>query len=300
VQEVEPPVYTSLARIEAREVKWLWKPYLARGMATVLDGDPDEGKSFVAMNIAAEISRGGSLPGVAKLQRGYVSYISGEDDAGYTIRPRIESMEGDVRRIRVQKRFAPFDEKGIEELRRDAERVSLDLVVVDTMFAFLADGTNPYHPNEIRGYMRSIENAAPNAAILFIRHLRKLGSERAVQRGAGTMDIIGQARCGIVIARHPEDDDVRVLAHYKSNLSARAKSLTFAIEDAGEGKMPTFRWTGVSEISADELLSVFPKKKSEIAGGRGFPEASPCGWRNRLRRAREIGQGRRRKSAHAC
>jgi RecA-family ATPase len=272
VNKPEPPVYISLSEVEARAINWVWEPYLARGVTTVLDGDPDQGKSFLAMHIAAKISSGGSLPGSGALEKGFVSYISGEDDPAFTIRPRIESMGGAAHQIRIQSRYVPFDENGIEKLRRDVEEVNPTLVVVDTMFAFLADGTNPSHPNEIRTLMRSIQDVAPNAAVLFIRHLRKLASDRAMQRGAGTMDIIGQARCGIVVAPDPENERVRVLAHYKCNLSPRAKSLTFVIEDAGKGKMPTFRWTGESELNADELLSDVSKQKSQMDEAIAFLE----------------------------
>ena len=44
--------------VEAEEVTWLWQPYIPCGKLTILEGDPGEGKTFLALAIAAAISRG--------------------------------------------------------------------------------------------------------------------------------------------------------------------------------------------------------------------------------------------------
>lgn len=89
---------------------------LGAGIITVLDGDPGVGKSFLAMHIAAQFSIGGSLPGTPTLERRRVVYLTSEDDPAFTVRPRIEAMGGNPKRIRVQSRLSAFDKDGISQL----------------------------------------------------------------------------------------------------------------------------------------------------------------------------------------
>ena len=48
--------------VQPQEVKWLWYPYIPLGKITILMGDPGEGKSTLALNIAAAVSRGLDFP----------------------------------------------------------------------------------------------------------------------------------------------------------------------------------------------------------------------------------------------
>ena len=41
---------------------WLWKPYLAFGMLSVLDGDPGVGKSLITCDLAARLATGRPMP----------------------------------------------------------------------------------------------------------------------------------------------------------------------------------------------------------------------------------------------
>lgn len=39
------PMYEFYSNVQAKEVEWLWHPYIPYGKLTVLQGDPGEGKS---------------------------------------------------------------------------------------------------------------------------------------------------------------------------------------------------------------------------------------------------------------
>ena len=86
------PTFRPLSRFKPREVEWFWRPYIPAGMITIMEGDPGEGKSFLAMFLAAMVSVGGKLPDGSQLELGTVLYISAEDDPSYTIRPRVDAM----------------------------------------------------------------------------------------------------------------------------------------------------------------------------------------------------------------
>ena len=43
--------------VEAKEVKWLWYPYIPYGKITIIQGDPGEGKTTLVLNLAALLTR---------------------------------------------------------------------------------------------------------------------------------------------------------------------------------------------------------------------------------------------------
>src|SRR2546423_15033846 len=79
------------------DVAWLWRPYVARGKLTLLDGDPGCGKSLLTTDLAARLSRGVSLSGDASPVAPWRTLLlSIEDNAGDTIWPRLRAAGADL------------------------------------------------------------------------------------------------------------------------------------------------------------------------------------------------------------
>ncbi len=55
------PEVVRLSDIEPTEVRWLAEPYIPLGKVTLLEGDPGVGKTYVALDMIAAITRGQSL-----------------------------------------------------------------------------------------------------------------------------------------------------------------------------------------------------------------------------------------------
>jgi hypothetical protein len=89
-------------------------------------------------------------------------------------------------------------------------------------------------------------------AVLVVRHLVKRWLERAMLRGQGSMGIVAAARSALLVGPHPADPGRRVLSVAKSNMGPRAPSLGYRVV-APPGGVPTVEWTGVAEVTADEL-----------------------------------------------
>ena len=51
-----------LSEVELQEVNWLWYPYIPYGKITIIQGDPGEGKTTLALRLAAACSTGQALP----------------------------------------------------------------------------------------------------------------------------------------------------------------------------------------------------------------------------------------------
>jgi hypothetical protein len=93
------------------------------------------------------------------------------------------------------------------------------------------------------------------ASFILIRHLRKETGGKAIYRGTGSIGIVGAARAGLVVAVHPEDENLRVVATSKSNLAQRQRPLAFALMPNEEWACAFVDWRGPVDMSADQLLS---------------------------------------------
>lgn len=246
--------FIELSEIEAKEVRWLFRPFIPFSMITILEGDPGLGKSFLAMYIAAAVSRGGLLPNEQRVDRGKVVYLAAEDDAAYTIRPRMESMGADLERIIVLDDLISLDENGLVSLTKEVRDSSPTLIVLDPLLSFMPAGGDPYRPTIIRPFLGELKAIAEkaDAALLIVRHLAKATNANALYRGTGSIDQIAMARSAIRVAKHPDNPELRVLVHVKHNISERGRSLLFEIVKDDDGK-PLLAWRGETDIVIEDL-----------------------------------------------
>jgi putative DNA primase/helicase len=92
-------IMRTFSEIKPETLKWLWPGRIPLGKLTLLIGDPGLGKSLVTIDIAARISRGSNFPDGERCEVGDVIFLSAEDDAADTIRPRLDAAGADVVRI---------------------------------------------------------------------------------------------------------------------------------------------------------------------------------------------------------
>ncbi len=244
-------------------VGWLWEPYLPRGKLVVLDGDPGAGKSFVTLDLAARVSAGLPMPGgAAASPPADVLLLNAEDAAGDTIRPRLTATGADPERVRLY--YAPglgpdwppqFPVDG-PPFARVVRELKPALVVIDPLPAFLGPEVSANADQSVRTILNPLAALAAEteACIVLVRHLRKSGGANAIYRGAGSIGIVGAVRTGLMIARHPDDPELRVLTVSKTNIGPPGRSLGFRLvcpEGAGQ---TVVNWTGPLDVSADDLF----------------------------------------------
>lgn len=93
-------------------------------------------------------------------------------------------------------------------------------------------------------------------AVVAIRHLRKSSSDHATQRGLDSIDFSAAARSILLFAESPTDPGHYVIAHSKSSLGPRGRSIAVSLTGGD------FLWEGSSALSADDLLRP-PEKQKE-------------------------------------
>lgn len=255
--------FISLSEVKPRKVDWFWKPYIPYGMITIMEGDPGQGKSYLSMHLASLISTGGLLPDGTRVTQGYVHYISSEDDASYTIRPRIDAMGGDPEYVRVLNADLAFDKEGLKTLRAELDEHEPEVIFIDPWVSFVPPETKLKDSNAVRSLIREIGQVAEdyNCAIVLIRHLTKMKHENALYQGGGTIDLIAAARSAIRVAAHPQDEDLRVMAHLKHNVGPRGVSRTYRLAQETEDSLPVVEFVGETDLSVDDLSGGGDHKK---------------------------------------
>ncbi len=99
---VEKPVpVIRMSEVVSTNVEWLWKPYIPFGKVSILQGNPGEGKTYFAMQLAAACTGRKPLPGMDEIEPFNMIYQTAEDGLGDTIRPRLEEAGADLERILV-------------------------------------------------------------------------------------------------------------------------------------------------------------------------------------------------------
>lgn len=190
--------------------------------------------------------------------------LSAEDSLADTVRPRFDAAGGDPEKA-VALSTVP-DSKGTERqlsipqdlatIESAIGRVGAILVIIDPLMAFLSGDVNSFRDQDVRRALAPLAQLAEKtgAAVVVVRHLNKAVGGNALYRGGGSIGIVAAARSALLVAKHPEDDDRRVLAPLKSNLGKTSTSLVFSLGDA-EGGTVRVQWRGETSYGAATLLS---------------------------------------------
>src|SRR6476469_8713390 len=92
-------VLTNGADLTPQPVSWLWRYWLALGKLHILAGAPGQGKTTIAIDMAATVTSGGRWPDGSRCDAGHVLIWSGEDDPADTLLPRLIAAGADKSRI---------------------------------------------------------------------------------------------------------------------------------------------------------------------------------------------------------
>lgn len=275
------PVILRMSDVEPVRVDWLWPGRIPNGKLTILDGDPDRGKSLASVDLAARVTTGAPMPSSKRKRKpaGVIMLVA-EDGAADTVRPRLDVAGADVSRVgilrghtekpdsaRRKKKKADDDNDGEKPIMlADAgvieaaiDEYDAALLVIDPLTAFVGPRIDTYRESDMRRALAPLISIAErtNIAIVILRHLRKSGGS-AMSSGAGSIAITAAARSVLAVDFDPGDRSRYVLARTKCNLAAPVSSIAYRvelIEHPIAGIVPRVEWLGETEITADALLS---------------------------------------------
>jgi RecA-family ATPase len=249
----------------SKKVNWLWEPYIPYGKITVVQGDPGEGKTTLALNIAALLSAGLPMPESRTLNNASnIIYQSSEDGAEDTLKPRLESAGADCSRIAFIDESSDCLTLCSPRIESSIHEIDAKLIVLDPLQAYIGDGGDMNRADGVRPMLKRLAAVAERTgcAIVIIGHMNKSGGTKGVYRGLGSIDITAAARSVLLVARVKTDPEIRVMAQIKNSLAREGDSMAFEIHENS-----LVRWIGKYDISADELLcsSALPEDSGRLS-----------------------------------
>lgn len=260
------------SEIEAATVDWLWYPYIPFGKVTIIQGDPGEGKTTLALNIAAILSRGERLPTELEYTYTYDSitsiYQTAEDGLADTIKPRLTAANADCSRICTIIEGSDALHFCDSRLEETLASTGAKLLIMDPIQAYLGADVDMHRANEIRPVMSRLEAIAEKyrCAVVLIGHMNKSG-KKAQYKGLGSIDITAAARSVLFVGRRDNDKRKRCIIPIKSNLAPEGRAVLFSVGEQ-------LNWEGFDDIDISKVCSdmghSYDKPPSKVEQAENF------------------------------
>lgn len=267
--ETDSVVLVSGADLHPVPVAWLWRHWLALKKLHILAGAPGQGKTTLALAMAATVTIGGSWPDGTRCEKGNVLIWSGEDDPADTLLPRLLAAGADRNRChfvigsRRAGEVVPFDPaRDLSQLLAHIAKIGgVRLLIVDPVVSAV---TGDSHKNtEVRRALQPLVDLATacDCAVLGITHFAKGGQGTdPAQRVVGSVAFTAVARVVLVAAkvRDEQGEDARILARGKSNIGPDDGGFHYHLEQCEP--LPGIQasrtaWGKAVEGSARDLLT---------------------------------------------
>ena len=186
---LSPVPMICMQHVEHTEVSWLWYPYIPFGKLTILQGNPGEGKTYFAMQLAAACTTGKALPNMTPLEPFNVIYQTAEDGLGDTVKPRLIEAGADLSRVLVSDDVNSPLTLSDERIERAIAENHAHLLIIDPIQAFLGADVDMNRANEVRPVFRKLGDIAQRhaCAIILVGHLNKTVGAQSTYRGLGSI-----------------------------------------------------------------------------------------------------------------
>jgi putative DNA primase/helicase len=274
LSEVE---FIRAGKVKPQNVRWLWQGWLPLGMLSLLLGLPGRGKTTLAEQLAADVTRG-RLEGSIRGKPSDVLIVSYEDAIAETLVPRLMAAEANLDRVefvacRDTSRVLDLT-RHLPEIERRAAEHRVKMIVVDPLVAGLPRGdVNSHRDQDVRSVLAPLAAVASkqDLAVIATMHFSK-SAVSALLGAGGSIGFVGAARSILVFGVDPHDEQGasgpnRVLAHAKSNVGrlqkSRAVTLTeHVIDPFGIGIVTSRVEVGDQcDVSADDLVKDTSEQK---------------------------------------
>lgn len=223
----------SMEQIEEKQVNWLFHPYIPRGKITLCAAYPGVGKTFLLCYIAACVSTGKSLFNQTPFTNdpGKVIYLTTEDGAGDTLKPRLRACGANMKNIATvidDQASLSFESPEIEGF---VEEFKPDLLIFDPFQSYIGEKTEMNAANKTRAVLNHVVALAEkyDIAVVLICHFNKNQKGDAITRIIGSTDIVGVCRSYLALGTVPGNKELRYMSHEKSSLAHKGLTILFEI-----------------------------------------------------------------------
>jgi hypothetical protein len=235
-------------QVEPERVEWLWENRIALGKISLLAGEGGDGKSQLAIALAAAITTGGPMPdGSAPVAPGFVFLLAAEDGMKDTIIPRLIAAGADLTRVKIitnnlvkikgrdgKLMISPMSFQDLAYWRTLFRLYpALRLMIADPIPAFLGRGVNDHKNADVRAVLEPFAEllSETRVALLGITHLGKATELKSpVHKILGSVAYANLARSVHITVRDREDKERRFLCHPKVNVGKEQPTRAYRIE----------------------------------------------------------------------
>ena len=257
--------------VKPANVRWAWRGWLPLGMLSLLIGLPGRGKTTLAEQLAADVTRG-RLEGGLHGRPSNVLIVSYEDAIAETLVPRLIAAEADLDRIE----FIACKQTGhvldltrhLSDIERRAVELEVRLLVIDPLVAGMPrQEVNSHRDQDVRSVLAPLASLADRCGLSAVAtmHFSKAAVSALLGAG-GSVGFVAAARSILVFGLDPRDElgamgPKRILAHAKCNVAKlqRSRELLLAehiIDPFGPEPITTSRIEigEACDVPADDLV----------------------------------------------
>ena len=127
-----------MSDVQTQTIEWLWYPFIPYGKLTIIQGDPGDGKTTLALNIAAKLSNGKGLENEIMTQEpATIIYQTAEDGLADTVKPRLENAEADCSKILVIDESSKLLSMTDERLEKALIQSNAKVLILDPIQAYV-------------------------------------------------------------------------------------------------------------------------------------------------------------------
>ena len=255
-------VLRRISTVATSKVRWLWTGRVPFGAFTLLDGEANLGKSSILAALIADITGGPRLDG-GKPRTGLTAMVlCHEMGVGDQIKGRLRAAGAKLHGCLFPEENGLSDQMApvsfpakLDWLEEMIKAHKIGIVGLDSLFDFLSDGFDIFQDAPARKIVGGLQKVArrTEAAIVAIRHPSKQQGRSAMNQGLGAKCVIGIARAGLAVYKHPTVKDWRCLSVVKCNVGEKARTLNYSLEKAkGSVKI---KIEGESDEQAEDLAN---------------------------------------------
>jgi protein gp37 len=219
----------TLDQVKRERMSYVWKPFIAKKTLTLLTGERSAGKTRIALDICAKVTSGEAMPGFARGTK-WSNVLFFANDGMLSAKIKDWAEQSGVRSKRFHLSTASFTFKDVSSIQEQIHSTKAELVVFDSLDAFLSNRANP-RP-ELSGLHKLVQEE--NVAVLIIAHPPKNGHSSV--KGPGSIQDV--ARSILVAAKKPYSSSIGAMFHERCSYDATGTAWTYRISDDG------LEWTG--------------------------------------------------------
>lgn len=224
-------ILTLYSDVQETSVRWLWYPFIATGKVTLLEGNFDEGKTAIILNLIAELSKGGNMPDGKPIEMPQrVVYQSTNAGLPISIKVALEKYGADCRNVAYINEEPPkYLKLDDERLRQVIEEFRPKLVVIDPVQVYIE---NSQITKDVGSaiHQLSIWAAMYDCVVVLISRQNKTGkAKKKANFNFGMVAIESAARSVLQVDCDPENSNIGIIRQTKNNLEPSGRQTRFAI-----------------------------------------------------------------------